>query len=148
MRKLFVIVLVFSLVFPIVSFAEYHPALGMTIQEFIDAFSAASNPLNIEFNDNMRVKKWPSPLENIKYAYLNPCRDGTLLKILSNDPDFDHNMNAGVDSITFRAHIPDRFISLIAIADRCQQIFQDRAIIIFSHDDYYCFTVQSAGDVR
>ena len=149
MKRLITVILILALLLPAASWAEYQSKLGITIAEFIDAFTSADNPLMIDFNENMRVKKWPSPSEEPTYAYLNPCRSGLLLMVRSADPDFYKNMDAGIDQIIVRTTIKAQLTDMIGIADRCLQIFGDSVTVAFSRDGkYYCFTVRADGDAK
>ena len=148
MKKLIAVILILAMILPAAALSDYAPKMGITINGFIDAFkSVEDNPVGVEFNDNMNsVKKWVIADEG-SFAYLFPCKSSVFLRLYSDDPDFDHNMEAGVDWVVVDTLDPYNLNQLTAVTIRCLQILPDGVVTTFLYDgEYYRFIIRLEGN--
>ena len=122
MKKLFALFLIL-LFLPVLSLAEYKPALNMTMDDFITKYNALPSALGSPYNALSFSWQWSS-FQDYQVAWFYPIKDkNVIIWLLSKDKTNMNTTKAGLDAIQIYSSSTESFVPLISITARCTDLF-------------------------
>ena len=123
MKRLVALLLILAVLVPAAGSAAYTPALGMTMQEFVDKYNAVQAPLGAPYVPLAKPVKWTT-YEGSPVACFYPLKDfSVLLLLLSNDPLGARTTDMGLDNVQIYINEEKYFVPFISISERCANVF-------------------------
>lgn len=133
LKKLVIVFLIFTLIMPaVVSAADYTPALGMTMQEFVQKYNAVQAPLGapyIQLNEYFADDWSYSNGYRCAWVYPETTKKAALI-MMTKDPNNGMIFTSGLDMIQLYIAPNEDFIPLISLAIRCASIFSEDILTI------------------
>lgn len=123
MKKLITVTMILVLLLPAAALADYSPALGMTMREYIDKYNAITAPLDSPYMKLSTPYSW-TQFNQYQVAWFHPTKaSSVIILLLSEDPNNTKNLDCGLDIVQICTENDKDMLDLICVTARGSEPF-------------------------